>query len=90
MSDRSQKTKEQWLDVGKALAEQGQYEEAILAYHQAFRLDPNNAEAYLLTSFALAHLGRDQEAGEFMQIACHLAPRLKALYESWLQHNQNR
>jgi serine/threonine protein kinase len=42
----SRKTKEQWLDEGDALFELKRYGEALTAYDQAIRLDPNLAMAY--------------------------------------------
>lgn len=40
----SLKTKEEWLDKGNALRNLKRYEEALAAYEQAIRLDPNFAE----------------------------------------------
>src|SRR5712692_2330859 len=40
------KTKEQWLREGSALHGLKRHEEALIAFEQVIRLDPNNADAY--------------------------------------------
>jgi tetratricopeptide (TPR) repeat protein len=57
-----QKTKEQWLNEGFALDELKRYDEAIAAYEQAIRLDPNYASAYHNKGVALDKLGKSREA----------------------------
>jgi tetratricopeptide (TPR) repeat protein len=58
----SQKTKVQWLDEGDALYDHRQYEEALAAYDQAIRLDPNYADAYNKKGYTLKRLGKEKEA----------------------------
>ena len=57
-----QKTKEQWLKEGNALSGLKQYEEALAAYEQAIRIDPNYAAAYNNKGIALNQLNRKEEA----------------------------
>ncbi len=57
-----QKTKEQWLEEGNALDDLKRYEEALAAYEQALRLDPNFAFAYYNKGVTLERLGRKREA----------------------------
>src|SRR6266700_6674944 len=45
-TDTSQKTLEQWLDLGDTLISQGDFEKALAPYEQAISLDPNDARAY--------------------------------------------
>ncbi len=58
----TQKTKEQWLDEGTALYNLKRYDEALAAYEQAIRLDPNYAFAYYGKGLALDKLGQSKEA----------------------------
>jgi tetratricopeptide (TPR) repeat protein len=57
-----EKTKEQWVEEGNALWGLKRYEEALAAYEQALRLDPNFAFAYNNKGIILEHLGRKREA----------------------------
>jgi tetratricopeptide (TPR) repeat protein len=57
-----QKTKEQWLNEGNALHNLKRYDEALVAYEQAIRLDPNDALAYIGKGLALDNLGQSREA----------------------------
>ena len=41
-----QQTAEKWLEEGRALDDQGKYDDAILAYDEAIRLDPEYAVAW--------------------------------------------
>jgi serine/threonine protein kinase len=56
------KTSQQWLTKGRALRELKRYEEALSAYEQAIRLDPNDANAYYGKGSALNRLKRYNEA----------------------------
>ena len=57
-----QKSKEQWITEGNSLYELKRYKEAITAYEQAIRLDPNDAWAYNNKGLALEQLGKKREA----------------------------
>ncbi len=58
----STSAKEQWLVVGKEHHDKGRYTEALAAYEQAIRLDPNNASAYNGKGDVLYELQIYQEA----------------------------
>ena len=49
-------------DKGLALYNQGRYDEAIKAYNEAIRLDPEDAEAWFGKGSALDSLGKYDEA----------------------------
>jgi len=57
-----QKTATQWLDEGLTHYKAKRHEEALAAYEQALRLDPNFALAYNGKSFTLKLLGKTREA----------------------------
>jgi tetratricopeptide (TPR) repeat protein len=57
----SLKTVEDWMKVG-ALYSLKRYEEALAAFEQAIRLDPNYISAHFGKSDALYNLGRFEEA----------------------------
>ena len=67
-----QKSAQEWLKEGIALNELKRYEEAIVAYDQAIRLDPNYARAYINKGLALDQLGRGQEAQQAREKAKQL------------------
>jgi tetratricopeptide (TPR) repeat protein len=52
------KSKKQWLHEARALYAAKRYEEALVAYEQAIRLDPNNVYFYTYKSGLLQRLGR--------------------------------
>jgi tetratricopeptide (TPR) repeat protein len=68
------KTKAQWLDEGNALNNLKRYEEAIIAYDQAIRLDPNVTSAYHNKGYALDNLKRYEEAIATYDQAIRLDP----------------
>ncbi len=57
-----QETEEEYLDEGVALAMQGKYDEAIQAFDEAIRLDPEDALAWNNKGVALAMQGKYDEA----------------------------
>jgi tetratricopeptide (TPR) repeat protein len=67
----SLKTKE-WLEEGNALYNLKRYEEALAAYEQAIRLDPNDADAYNGKGIALRNLNRHEEAKQALEKAHQL------------------
>jgi tetratricopeptide (TPR) repeat protein len=56
------KTPQEWFLEGNTLDDLSRYEEAIAAYDQAIRLDPNNADAYNNKGVDLYDLKRYEEA----------------------------
>jgi len=78
--DVSQKTKEQWYEEGKRLYDLKQYEEALVAYDQAIRLDPNSARAYNNKGFILNELTRYQEGLEAYEQSIRLDPNSADAY----------
>lgn len=61
-SAQCQQTAEVWCNKGIALADQNEYDEAIKAYDEAIRLDPDDAEAWYHKGIALEALGKIAEA----------------------------
>jgi len=57
-----QQNAEDWCNKSNALYEQGKYDEAILAYDEAIRMDPQYIEAWYNKGAALEALGRDTQA----------------------------
>ncbi len=68
----SMKTKEAWLKEGSALYDLKSYQEALAAYEQAIRLDPNYAVAYNNKGLALEALGKKKEAQQARERARRL------------------
>jgi len=66
------KTKESWLEEGDALYYLKCYEEALAAYEQAIRLDPNNADLYNGKGRTLYYLKRYKEANQAYEKAHQL------------------
>jgi tetratricopeptide (TPR) repeat protein len=62
ISATAQKTKEEWLEDGTVLRDLKRYEEALAAFEQALRLDPNFTIAWHNKGNALDHLGKSREA----------------------------
>ena len=60
---------------GVSLARQGQWKEAIAAYRESLRLDPNNAQTYLNLGFVYYELGYDREAQRAFDRASKLQAR---------------
>ena len=77
-----QKTKEQWIDEGNALEDLKRYDEALAAYEQAIRLDPNYALAYNNTGNALEDLKRYEEALAAYDQAIRLNPNYALAYNN--------
>jgi tetratricopeptide (TPR) repeat protein len=77
-----QKTKEQWIDEGNALEDLKRYDEALAAYEQAIRLDPNYALAYNNTGNALEDLKRYEEAFAAYDQAIRLNPNYALAYNN--------
>ncbi|HYT28427.1 MAG TPA: tetratricopeptide repeat protein [Ktedonobacteraceae bacterium] len=69
------KTKMEWLEEGNRLSDLKRYEEALAAYEQAIRLDPDDATAYNNKSAALIKLKRYEEALIALEQAIRLDPK---------------
>jgi tetratricopeptide (TPR) repeat protein len=68
------KTLEEWLDIGYAADKEGRYEDALAAYEQAIKLDPDDAERYSEQGQALLELERYEEALAAFQRSLELDP----------------
>ncbi len=75
-----QKPKEQWLNEGKAHLDANHFEDALEAYEQAIRANPNQAEAYYGKGEALYKLDREKEALEAYDRAIRLDPTSSRAY----------
>jgi tetratricopeptide (TPR) repeat protein len=51
-----------WNERGIALADQGRYDEAILAFNESIRLDPNRADSWYFKGVALYDMGKYDDA----------------------------
>jgi Flp pilus assembly protein TadD len=68
---------EAWLPavVGYGLKDQGQFEEAIVAFGKALERDPDNVSLMTQVGFCLLELGRRQEAVRVLGMAVKLDPQ---------------
>jgi tetratricopeptide (TPR) repeat protein len=71
-SAQCQQTAEDWFNKGNALNSQGKYDDAIKAFDEAIRLDPNLAQAWFGKGLILQSLGRNNEANEALTKAKEL------------------
>ncbi len=62
---------------GKALLEEGKFEDALSYFEQALALDQNNADLWNAKGTALRSLGRYQEALECFNKSLEIEPRDK-------------
>ncbi len=74
------RTKEQWLEEGDKLYNQGRDEKALKAYERAIRLDPDLALAHNKKGNALYNLERYEEALGAYDEAIRLDPNATILY----------
>ncbi len=63
-----------WLNKGVALDDLGKYDEAIEAYDEAIRLNPNYAKAWFNKGLSLDDLGKYDEAAKAYDEAIRLDP----------------
>ena len=75
-SAQCQQTAKDWNNKGIAFGQQGKYDEAIQAYDEAIRLDPNDANAWHNKGFALNNQGKYDEAIKCFDEAIRLNPNL--------------
>jgi len=78
-----QKSAQEWFKEGNALDDLKRHDEAIAAYEQALRLDPNFAWAYHNKGFALSGLKCYDEAIATYDQALRLDPNY-----AWAYHNK--
>jgi Flp pilus assembly protein TadD len=64
-----------YFQQGVSLSKQGQWKEAVSAYKESLRLDPNNPQTYLNLGFVCYELGYDREAQEAFDKALRLQAR---------------
>jgi tetratricopeptide (TPR) repeat protein len=76
------RTKEEWLKIGNDHSHAQRYEEAIVAYDQAIRLDPNYVFAYTNKGDALNGLKRYEEAIAACDQALRLDPNDAIAYDN--------
>ena len=72
-------TRDNWLahsNLGVALAQTGEIEEAITQYEEALRIEPDLADAHYNLGIALARVGRMPEAIEQLEYALQIDPDL--------------
>lgn len=65
-------TAESWFKKGQELYKNGSYQEALSAYDEGLRMDPQNASAWHYRGLALAGLGHGVEANQSLQKAIEL------------------
>ena len=75
------RSREDWLKEGNTFRNQKQYENAIDAYNQAIRPDPNYVLAHINKGYALNNLERYEEAIEVWDQVISLDPN-KAVFHS--------
>ena len=72
---------DQWNAKGSALADQGRYEEALIAYNTSLTYDPDNASTYTARGIVHHRFGRISEAMSDFDYAITLDPNEK---EAWI------
>ena len=75
MSACPQPQSDDYVRKGLTLAKQGQWKEAVEAYQEALRLDPDNPQTYLNLGFVYYELGYDRGAQEAFEKASKLQSR---------------
>ncbi|MGZ3624469.1 MAG: protein kinase domain-containing protein, partial [Ktedonobacteraceae bacterium] len=77
-----EKTAQHWFDEGRSLTSRRKYEEALIAYEQAIRLDPNDGTTYNHKGAVLYKLQRYEEAFSTIEQAVRLDPSNAANYNN--------
>lgn len=68
-----------WQQADAAFHE-GDYETAIMRYHELLKIEPDNVDAYSTSAWLIWSLGRGDEAAALMRTATQRNPRLS---EAW-------
>jgi Flp pilus assembly protein TadD len=66
---------DEYFRQGVSLAREGQWKEALAAYKESLRLDPNNVQTYMNLGFVYYELGYDREAQQAFDKAAKLQAR---------------
>ncbi len=66
---------EEYFRKGLAFSKRGMWKEALAAYQECLRLNPDSAQTYLNLGLVYYELGYDQEAQEAFGIASRLQAR---------------
>ncbi len=74
------KSADEWYNEGLALYLSGNYAEAIKAYDEALKINPQYAEAWTFKGIVLSELGRNDEANKAFDEALKINPRIA---EAW-------
>jgi tetratricopeptide (TPR) repeat protein len=70
--------RDEYFRQGLTLSRQGLWNEAIAAYKESLRVNPNSAETYLNLGFVYYELGYDREAHDAFERASKLQAGLYA------------
>ncbi|MCK4850384.1 MAG: serine protease [Phycisphaerae bacterium] len=71
-----------WFYIGYCRGKQGRHEDAISAFKQAIRVDPNDGRAYANLGVAYWKLGHQREAVSALEEAIRIEPNDAAAYAS--------
>ena len=66
---------DEFFTKGLSLSRQGRWIEAVAAYKESLRVNPDSAETYLNLAFVYYELGYDREAQEAFDTASKLQAR---------------
>jgi tetratricopeptide (TPR) repeat protein len=64
-----------FFQLGLSLAKEGRWNEALAAYQESLRTNPNNAQTHLNIGFVYYEMGYDQEAQQAFDRATKLQAR---------------
>lgn len=78
----SLKTMEKWSKEGTLLYDQERYEEALVAFEQVIRLNPNSYDIYCIKGATLLNLKRFEEALVAFEQAIRLNPNYAEYYHN--------
>ena len=68
-------TSDEHFQEGLLLSKKGLWKEALRAYKESLRINPDSAQTYLNLGFVYYELGFDQEAQEAFEMASKLQGR---------------